>query len=249
MIVQCPECNTKYRVSALLLGIKGREVRCGRCRNHWHQTATKQDIDDESADVELVFEEVRSNITVEELEEAISAPEEEAVEIVEPEPEEAVAGDDGADWRYIAASFAAFMFLTAAVFVLFPARVLYHFPETYPLYRALNILEAPAAVRPVTAEYQKMPDGEYGLYIELEAENGTAGTRPFAPLDIFLLGATGDVLKYWSVPGYGAEEGEDSSSLIRYGLSSAPPDGQRIVIRYDLYGFYGIPRAKPERSG
>ena len=72
MIVQCPECHTKYRLSAYLLGRKGRDVRCSSCRHVWFHAATKAELDAEAAEAVLVFEEADRHLTVQELEEAIA---------------------------------------------------------------------------------------------------------------------------------------------------------------------------------
>ena len=44
MIVECPECNTKFNIEARLVGLDERVVRCGKCHFQWSIKASKEDI-------------------------------------------------------------------------------------------------------------------------------------------------------------------------------------------------------------
>jgi predicted Zn finger-like uncharacterized protein len=37
MIVSCPNCSARFVVDAAALGVAGRQVRCGRCKENWFQ--------------------------------------------------------------------------------------------------------------------------------------------------------------------------------------------------------------------
>ncbi len=37
MLVTCPNCSLRYSVPDMVVGMKGRVMRCSRCQNQWHQ--------------------------------------------------------------------------------------------------------------------------------------------------------------------------------------------------------------------
>lgn len=43
MIITCPRCSTRYTMSATVLGVDGRVVRCSNCGTEWHQDANQED--------------------------------------------------------------------------------------------------------------------------------------------------------------------------------------------------------------
>jgi predicted Zn finger-like uncharacterized protein len=54
MILECPECATRYMVPDRAVGPEGRTVRCAKCRHSWHQLPLSEL--DVEADAEIVAE-------------------------------------------------------------------------------------------------------------------------------------------------------------------------------------------------
>ena len=44
MILECPECRTRYLVPDSAIGTSGRTVRCANCRHSWFQDAPPLDL-------------------------------------------------------------------------------------------------------------------------------------------------------------------------------------------------------------
>lgn len=50
MIITCEQCNARYLLASLLLGVAGRKVRCGVCGHEWYQEPVDEPYTRESAD-------------------------------------------------------------------------------------------------------------------------------------------------------------------------------------------------------
>ncbi|MCH2548184.1 MAG: zinc-ribbon domain-containing protein [Alphaproteobacteria bacterium] len=56
MILECPSCQNRYLVDQRALGVKGRTVRCAKCKNQWFAEPPVEDIDDDVLKVEEAIE-------------------------------------------------------------------------------------------------------------------------------------------------------------------------------------------------
>lgn len=248
MFVQCPECHTKYRLSAYLLGRKGRDVRCSSCRHVWFHAATKADLDAEASEAVLVFEEADRHLTVQELEEAIASHEAETAEETEaalpeylPQEQEDGANDNGMEWRFVAASFACFSLLSLLAGIVFPERTIRHFPQTFPVYRAMGLVDFPLELQAKEASYREGPGGRRMLFVALEMANGAEKEQPEPPLTVSLLDQERRILKIWEVPARGQNVAPGNTKAeLKFSLADAPPGGKAVVIRRDLNSLYGI---------
>ncbi len=47
MILECPNCQTRFMVPDNAIGADGRKVRCAKCKHQWHQMPDHDDVEDE----------------------------------------------------------------------------------------------------------------------------------------------------------------------------------------------------------
>ena len=51
MILTCPQCDTRYQADEAKFPAAGRNVRCAKCGNVWHQAAPAADVAPEAATI------------------------------------------------------------------------------------------------------------------------------------------------------------------------------------------------------
>ncbi len=229
MIIECPECKTKFRCSHNFLELDGRTLRCSRCYHQWRYARKVNNIVNET-DSNTPIEENTSNEEAE-LIESISFP-------IQNEQVADHQANSFIDTKFITASFSIFLLLTILFAWFFPIKIIQVFPQTYPIYKLLKLIPTPIIIEPIGADYRKDHYGHSILYIELKLENSTDKPKVLSPLNVELYNEDNSLIKEWPVPSRENKINAHETVQLKFGLRDAPVGGKKITIRRNLEQIY-----------
>lgn len=238
MIITCEQCNARYLLASLLLGVSGRKVRCGVCSHEWYQEPVDEPYSRQSAD-EASFSDMVGHADSEPIPESVRP-------IPEGSNVPAMRGDDRASGKKSGAlggvltALLLFGVLTASVFAMRTPLV----QSWPPLALVFDMAGLPVAVpgeglifdqmsaRAVTDENGKTALTLSGNIINLKARETT-----LPRIKARLIGAGDDAEETgpeWNVViGRDKIEGEETVPFISV-YDSLPDDIREVNIRFTL---------------
>ena len=242
MILTCPQCATRYEVDAAKFPLEGRNVRCAKCANVWHEPgpvrappAAEPVADDAPAPREPEPPEAPEPVP--------EAPERAAY--VPPEPHEAAehAEDSklpappkkGVSWGLAAgwAGLAALVLIIAAAAVSYREDVAALWPQAATLYSSIGLNVNARGIAFTDVGYKReTQDGQPVLAVTGKLVNVSAKELPVPEIRVALMDGDRHELYHWNFAATVAtlKPGQEVPFLTR--LSSPPAGAKHLQVRF-----------------
>jgi predicted Zn finger-like uncharacterized protein len=245
MILTCPQCATRYQVDGTKFPTAGRNVRCAKCGNVWHQLGPVPEPDPEA---EIMVEEppaVRRPAPPEPSEDqprvaAFVAPQEmetaaDSEELVERRPRRSWLGR-------IAIAFG-WLILIGLVLVIgwaavnFRENVAMLVPQTTSLYAAAGLPVAPRGMDFIGVGYhQQTEDGQGVLVVTGQIVNRSSHELSVPPVRVTLLDADRHELYSWNFVAPVSTLKPGATTKFHTRLSSPPHETHNLEVRFARAG-------------
>ena len=233
MLIVCPSCASAYEIEAGKVGMEGRSVRCAACRETWFISPA-----DVLAAHEAELAEAADPVADSAWEEATAAVRE-AADLPIPVVRASTSKNAKARGRGIgltpALAFGLTLLAALPIVCLARASVVRAVPQTAALFAriGLPVNLRGIAIRDVVAYSNPGEDGRATeLVVEGDLMGVAAADVPVAPLSAEILDAGGRVLRTFPVTAPRAVLGQAEAARFRGALTSPPPEGRTIVLRF-----------------
>lgn len=230
MILNCENCDTRYLLSARLLGPDGRRVRCSHCGHEWYQDPPDDSYAAAMADVDPIPEGVKP---VPDGSELPVLP-----EFNPAEEEQAAYAAHSHGWLGYAGA-AAVLLLALAVGFVFSTTMVRVWPQSVALYELARMgPQLPGETLVVDRVRAEVVTGEGGmnmLQVQGFVLNLTRGVMAVPPLRVLLRRDGGEVIDTWLIaptrPALDYEE--EFSFMTTYPVP--PTDSREVTVRLEPF--------------
>ena len=242
MILTCPQCATRYQVDGSKFPTAGRNVRCAKCGNVWHQLGPVPEPD---PDAEITVEEPRrpapaAPIEVEPQVSAFVAPQAretsaDVAEPVRPAPRRSWLGRVAIvfGWLVLAGLIAG----TGWAAINYRQKVAMLVPQTTSLYAAAGLPVTPRGMDFVGVGYhQQIEDGQKVLFVSGQIVNRSSHELSVPPVRVTLLDADRRELYSWNFVAPVSTLMPGATSKFRTRLQSPPRDTHNLEVRFARAG-------------
>lgn len=144
MILTCPQCSTRFAISADILGEEGKTVRCSKCSETWFQAPEEEIENDFVAEIEDIAEAEPKRIAEQEVDIPADIPEG-VKPIVEPDTEDDEDAEDKGDPNPLkgaiagyAVAFLIFM-VSIALLIVFKEQLVAVWPKMQNFYALIGV--------------------------------------------------------------------------------------------------------------
>lgn len=249
MILECPQCQSQFKLEPEQLGASGRTVRCTDCRHTWFQPPARAAVSDAEKDQEI-FDDILSRVNGK----AAAAPVSTAVPDLAPEPVmTAIAEDRTLVARHEsppvavithnplgvgAAAFGGLTFclclsLTLAIVFLGKKQIVRHWPQAVLLYKTIGFPVHPPGeglrFSEIVAE-RRIDKEKKTLVVEGKMTNMTERAIVPPPLHVLLKDDRQAVIKEWKLKSGPDALASGETAPLTIQLSDAPEDGAAVEV-------------------
>lgn len=235
MIITCEQCNARYLLASLLLGVSGRKVRCGVCSHEWYQEPIDEPYTRQSAD-DASFSDMVTQAAAEPIPESVR-PIPEGSNVPAMQGDSHKQGKNSGATGAILAALVLFTLLSGVVFVM-RAPLVQAWP---PLAYVFDLAGLPVTVPGEGLIFDQMkahavPDenGKYTLTLSGNIINLKARDATLPKIKARLIGAGDDAPEWDVVVGRDHIEGEEVVPFISV-YDDLPGEISEVNIRFTLH--------------